>query len=349
MRACFWLRAAVCGAAFCVGGLLGIESLRAAEESPLPNDEKHAAASPEKESSDDTNRSAESKSERDEPKESDQRQKTPSSQSANLKSPIAIFKDEVPSSEQAAAAALLGRLSPEHMKSLGTMLDEDWKNRPEWGDMAVAIMKGDYMRPNVGWWKPGAKRYDWPWLRERYDANKDDKVIRDEFPNDLLQADKQFERLDRDRDGQLAAADFDYSESLADKMASMSNQLFNRIDKDSNGQITLDEMATFFLVADKEELGFLTPEDLRFAIDAPTPINPVGKEAMEKRASAGPSTPADAMRLFLHSELGWFGSGPQLDDAAPDFTLPTHDRKAVVKLSDSFGKRPVVLVFGSFT
>ena len=34
---------------------------------------------------------------------------------------------------------------------------------------------------------------------------------------------------------------------------------------------------------------------------------------------------------------------------APDFTLPTVDRKAQVSLASFRGKRPVVLVFGSYT
>lgn len=36
-------------------------------------------------------------------------------------------------------------------------------------------------------------------------------------------------------------------------------------------------------------------------------------------------------------------------DAAPDFELKTPDKKRTVRLSDFAGKRPVVLVFGSYT
>jgi peroxiredoxin len=36
-------------------------------------------------------------------------------------------------------------------------------------------------------------------------------------------------------------------------------------------------------------------------------------------------------------------------DAAPDFRLPTLDRKSTVRLSTFRGDRPVVLVFGSYT
>jgi hypothetical protein len=36
-------------------------------------------------------------------------------------------------------------------------------------------------------------------------------------------------------------------------------------------------------------------------------------------------------------------------DPAPDFRLPTLDRKAAVQISSFRGSRPVVLVFGSYT
>jgi peroxiredoxin len=53
--------------------------------------------------------------------------------------------------------------------------------------------------------------------------------------------------------------------------------------------------------------------------------------------------------MFLRGELGWLSAGPKIGDMAPDFDLPRHDRPERVKLSESLGKRPVVLVFGSFT
>jgi Ca2+-binding EF-hand superfamily protein len=252
---------------------------------------------------------------------------------------------------------LLGNLSPEHMKSLGQMLEQDWKDRPEWGEMAIAILKNDFMRPGSGWWKPSAKRYDWNWLSERFDANKDGKVDPDEFPTDLAKADQLFERLDRDGDGQLMSADFDFADpnpltmmmNVSAMKNMMSNQLFNRLDKDSNGRVTMQELAEFFRYGDKEELEFLTPEDLRFAIDEPPSKKRASEVPDDNPASTGPSTPAAAFKMFLRGDMGWLTPGPQVGDAAPDFTLPKQDGTANVTLSDSFGKRPVVLVFGSFT
>jgi hypothetical protein len=43
------------------------------------------------------------------------------------------------------------------------------------------------------------------------------------------------------------------------------------------------------------------------------------------------------------------GGRLQVGDMAPDFTLPVLHGETVVKLSDEYRRRPVVLVFGSYT
>jgi hypothetical protein len=43
------------------------------------------------------------------------------------------------------------------------------------------------------------------------------------------------------------------------------------------------------------------------------------------------------------------GGALQTGEMAPDFTLPTADRKSEVRLSSLRGRMPVVLVFGSYT
>ena len=50
-------------------------------------------------------------------------------------------------------------------------------------------------------------------------------------------------------------------------------------------------------------------------------------------------------RLWLWARRGSLTEGQQ----APDFTLPTYDHSGSVTLSSHRGKRPVVLVFGSYT
>jgi hypothetical protein len=56
--------------------------------------------------------------------------------------------------------------------------------------------------------------------------------------------------------------------------------------------------------------------------------------------------------LILPFEPMWNiarGGSTRVGEMAPDFTLPTVDRKAEVSLASFRGQRPVVLVFGSYT
>jgi len=50
-------------------------------------------------------------------------------------------------------------------------------------------------------------------------------------------------------------------------------------------------------------------------------------------------------RMWMSAREGSLKVG----DDAPDFTLETYDRKSRVQLSAFRGKKPVVLVFGSYT
>ena len=49
--------------------------------------------------------------------------------------------------------------------------------------------------------------------------------------------------------------------------------------------------------------------------------------------------------MWLHAREGNLKSG----DYAPDFSLETYDKKSRVQLSGFRGRKPVVLVFGSYT
>jgi hypothetical protein len=52
---------------------------------------------------------------------------------------------------------------------------------------------------------------------------------------------------------------------------------------------------------------------------------------------------------LLKGELGSPFEGPKIGQKAPNFTLKTHDGKREITVSDYQGKKPVVLIFGSFT
>jgi hypothetical protein len=203
------------------------------------------------------------------------------------------------------------------------------------------------MRVGMGWWKTTVKRYDWSWLRGNFDANQDGAIDREELPTNAPLGEKLFARLDRDLDEKLTAVDLETADSGGPMnpvamLNMMSGVVFSRLDTDSNGRISLDELAGFFAKADGEDLGFLTPEDLRTVLDDPEMRKPPA------RGQGGPPQ-AEMLRMFFTGQLGWLESGPEYGDAAPDFTLPTHDGSAIVTLSAARGKKPVVLIFGSFT
>src|SRR5262245_471640 len=77
---------------------------------------------------------------------------------------------------------------------------------PEAVEMVWGILAGGGAGPNAGWFHPSQTLYDWAWLARRMDANRDDVVTREEFAGPPAF----FDRLDRDGDGRLTAADFDW-------------------------------------------------------------------------------------------------------------------------------------------
>lgn len=235
-------------------------------------------------------------------------------------------------------ADMLDQLSPDNLRAFGEMLDKDWSDRPEWGAQLVAMLKGGGMGAGSGWWHGADKRYDYSWLLEKADKNADQAVSRAEFAEKFAGRETLFRRLDRDLDGQLTAAEFDWSESAAvTPRAAMASTLFSRLDVDSNGRVTPDELTEFLKQSDRDQLGFLTSEDLFAA------VNPEMQRGGEGRPDV-----RRMVRMFLRGELGQFTSGPALGEEAPDFSLPTYDGAKRYRLSEMRG-RPVVLIFGSFT
>ena len=221
--------------------------------------------------------------------------------------------------------------------TLGTVLDLKWKSRPEWGDMAVSILKGEAMDTRKGWWRPARQRYGWEWLRSRFDSNADGRIQRSELP----EAERYFDRVDDNLDGVISAADFDGQRD--GQSEGRARSFFRTLDSDSNGRVSRGELSKFFDRADREQLGFLTPEDLEVALSEPDP-----SRAKERGKNEDPSRWQMLSRL-LSGQLGSLRGGPALGELAPDFTLKTRDGKTSITLSSSRRKKPVVLIFGSFT
>jgi hypothetical protein len=74
---------------------------------------------------------------------------------------------------------------------------------------------------------------------------------------------------------------------------------------------------------------------------------------MDKKGPGG-KTPVRKSRLpvvcsYISGDVGSPSEGPALGALAPDFTLTTGDGKGKITLSQHWGKKPLVLIFGSFT
>ena len=239
-------------------------------------------------------------------------------------------------------AAVVSRLSSESRAKFGQMLAADWQDRPDWGEMLIALLRGDEMRPPFGWYRPSELKFGYNWLSGRFDANADGIIDKTELPEDTPDLDRVFARLDRDADGKLQSLDFDYSggKGQGTIAQSASQFLFSRLDGDTDGRVTAEELNDFFSHADREKSDFLTAEDL--FLDFTEEI-----AARESLRGDRPG-PDEMLAMFFRGELGLWAPGPKLGDEAPDFTLPTHDDARSVTLSQCRGK-PVILIFGSFT
>jgi hypothetical protein len=229
----------------------------------------------------------------------------------------------------AGAAESRGRLLP--------ALDK--LRRTEFAEMLTAILKGDPPVAGFGWFHPGQSAYGWKWLAGRYDADHNGAITRQELPVPA----GLFERLDRNHDGRLTPEDFDWSpKSPLAKEEQLAERLFRRGDADTNGRVSAEEWQALFKQAARGK-DHLTAEDLRALLFPPPP-------PPDKRGPP-PDMPSRFTLLMglLNGEIGSAREGPKLGATAPDFRLKLHDGDKAVSLSDYRGKKPVVLVFGSFT
>jgi hypothetical protein len=209
---------------------------------------------------------------------------------------------------------------------------------PESVRMLRAISRGAQMGPNDGWFGPAQTRYTWDWLVRLHGKDAAEGITKETFRGQ----ESWFARLDRDKDGRITGDDLDWSDNAPYlRQLGLARQLGRPIDRDGNGKMSAEEWEAFFKQMAKDK-GYVTPEDLRDALFPPPPPRVPGKEP------SGPS-PDTLLRGLFNGELGSLLAGPSVGQEAPDFTLKTNDGKQSYSLSEWRGKKPIVLIFGSFT
>jgi hypothetical protein len=229
-------------------------------------------------------------------------------------------------------------ISEEDALRAAKFLADSFDGQPttEAAEMLIAIARGSMLGPGEGWFHPAQTRYGWKWLGEKYGVKPDGVIPKTQFtgPAEL------FARLDRNKDGVLRADDFDWSDkSQYATQSGLAGAWFRRINKSADGRITREEWLKFF---DEAAGGkdHLTTENLREALMGGPP---------PKMSPGGGPTPQVLVRGLFRGEIGSMHEGPKLNDPAPDFTLKTRDGKESIRLSDHFGKKPIVIVCGNFT
>jgi len=229
----------------------------------------------------------------------------------------------------------------EGSRAVATVIERVWPRRPEWADMLAAILEDKAMDPRKGWWRPPASAYGWPWLRGWCDEDGDGRVAEKE----LARAPELFERLDLDEDGGISELDF---QPPPDPPPGL-ERLFRLLDLDEDERVSRDEVSRVFEDADRRKRGFLSRRDLARAFFELPEDRPGRLNRSRRRSSSRMPEKWTLLYFLFNGQLGSLREGPALLEQAPDVELTSLETGGPVQLARSFGARPVVLIFGSFT
>lgn len=212
---------------------------------------------------------------------------------------------------------------------------------PEAIKMLAAILSGKPPGPPFGWFGTSETLYDWDWLAARCGVPPTGSISPARFPGTKAE----FDRIDRDGDGRISRADLDprARRPSNDPRDRMLDSVIARADRDKDGRLSAREWQSLFEQAAGEK-GNLTREDLRRIL-----LPDMTKSAGKPTSNAGMPSRWTLLQGFLSGEIGSMHEGPALGATAPEFTLKTPDGKRSLSLRDLREKKPVVLIFGSFT
>jgi len=215
----------------------------------------------------------------------------------------------------------------------------------------------------------------WKLLAGKYDRNQDGRITPAEYPREA----NKFEAFDRDGDGAITRADFAGGMRRAmprragggDRLLRVGAMLAVAADLDRSGDVTADEWKAFLSSVQGDRQGGVDEAKLVAAVtrDQDGAAARWRYRAVTRGLDRNRNGTIEAAELnaafakldknldgaLERSELPQRRSPtrvrlPRPGDPAPDFELPfSSDPKKTVKLSGFAGKRPVALVFGSYT
>jgi hypothetical protein len=202
----------------------------------------------------------------------------------------------------------------------------------------------------------------WSHLRARYDRNGDGRIEAGEYPR----SEQSFRNLDRDRDGVITAGDLEIPPAMppdlvapfilvrrfagpeADAIAIADiGEAFESVDLDRDGAMDRaefhggepppgpDRFLALTTAADRDGDGRLSLAEIE------------SWAAARDRDGDGRLSRRERMKPGTEPKVGWFPVPER--EKAPEFSLPREDGSGMVRLSSFAGKRPVALIFGSYT
>lgn len=193
---------------------------------------------------------------------------------------------------------------------------------------------------------PPAKRLDPARMLSQFDKNDDGFIDEKEAPAQIRQ---RFARIDSNGDGKLSKQELEnmgdarnrprtrktetpQPEETASKKPdgdAPQDALFRLLDKDNDGKLSKEELedAVRLLQRDKNKDGAVDLQELLSSNDGRRPGEMITKAAKGERHE-------DKLKV---------------GDDAPDFTLPDKSGKREITLSELYPKKPVVLIFASYT
>lgn len=204
-------------------------------------------------------------------------------------------------------------------KELAAELEQKLLPGTEARAMLDAIMTGDRLRPNVGWFalSKSGTALDWSTVIGKLDANQNQQISPDEVGHEQW-----FASMDRDQDGKVTASDFEW-ESIPGIPSAERNEASSQHKAADRGDHAASDGE-----ASKRE-----PEARR-----------------EKRSRPSSNLSREVLIYGLaRQEIGSHQPGPSVGEIAPDFVLATADRSQKIRLHEQLGGKPIVLVFGNFT